>query len=131
MTNPDRVTMEQKSKTTAARCQIQPNGMTINRSWPKDTNRNRYEKPVRTPSRRAEVKKPDCVEIEQGTKTFAAEGCVNWADEAELSRCRETAVAAVGAGTGGTNNIGGRCMDCNKRTTTARTLPTKCGEYRG
>ena len=128
MTNPDRVTMEQKRKTTAARCQIPPNGMTINRSWPKDTNINRYEKPVRTPSRRAEVKKPDCVEIEQRMKTFAAEGCVNWADKVEPSRCQETAVATVGAGTGDTNNIGGRCMDCNKKTTTARTLPTKCGE---
>ena len=37
-------------------------------------------------------------------------------------------MAAVGAGTGGTNNIGGRCTDCNKKTTTARTLPTKCGD---
>ena len=37
-------------------------------------------------------------------------------------------MAAVGAGTGGTNNIGGRCTDCNKKITTARTLPTKCGE---
>ena len=128
MTNPDRVTMEQKSKTTAARCQIPPNRMTINRSWPKDINRNRYEKPVRTPFRRAEVKKPDCVEIEQRMKKIAAKGCVNCADKVEPSRCQETAVAAVGAGTGGTNNIGGRCMDCNKKTTTAWTWPTKCSE---
>ena len=41
MTIPDRVTIEQKSKTTAARCQIPPNGVTIDRSWPKGINRNR------------------------------------------------------------------------------------------
>ena len=102
--------------------------MTINRSWPKGINRNRYEKPVRTPSHRAEVRKPDCVEIKQRMKTIGAEGCVNWADKVEPSGYQEAAVAAVGAGTGGTNNIGGRCTDCNKKTTTARTLPTKCGE---
>ena len=119
VTNPDCITFEQKIKTTAARCPIPPNGMTINRSWPKDINRNRYEKPVQTPSRGADVKKPDCVTIEQRMKTTAAEVCGNLADKAEPSRCQETAVAAVGARTGGTN----------KRSTTARTLPTNCGEF--
>ena len=50
MTIPDRVAIEQKSKTTGARCQIPPNEVTIDRSWPKGINRNRYEKTVRTPS---------------------------------------------------------------------------------
>ena len=54
---------------------------------------------------------------------------MNWADKVEPSRCQETAVAAVGAGTGGTKNVGGRLMDCNKKSTTARTLPTNCGEF--
>ena len=98
------------------------------RSWPKGINRNRNEKLVRTPSLRAEVRKTDCVEVKQRMKTIEAEGSVNRADKVEPSRCQETAVAAVGAGTGGTNKIGGQCTDCNKRTTTARTLPTKCGD---
>ena len=38
-------------------------------------------------------------------------------------------MAAVRAGTGGTKNVGGRLMDCNKKSTTARTLPTNCGEF--
>ena len=75
MTNPDGITMKQKSKTTAARCPIPPNGMTINRS--KDINRNQCEKPVQTPSRWAAVKKPDCVKMERRMKTTAAEVCVN------------------------------------------------------
>ena len=126
VTNPDCITFEQKIKTTAARCPIPQNGMTNNRSWPKDINRNRYEKPVQTPSRGAEVTKPDCVTIEQRMKTTAAEMCWNLADKAEPSRCQETAVAA---GTGGTTNVRGRLIDCNKRSTTARTLPTNCGEF--
>ena len=128
MTNPDCITMKKKSKTTAARCPIPPNGMTINRSWSKDINRNRYLKPVQTPSRWAAVKKPDYGKMERRMKTTPAELCVNWADKVKLGLCRETAVAAVGAGTGGTKNVGGQLMDSNKKTTTARTLPTNCGE---
>ena len=129
MTNPDCITFEQRMKTTAARCPIPQNGMTNNRSWPKDINKDRYEKPVQTPSRGAEVTKPDCVTIEQRMKTTAAEVCWNLADKAEPSRCQETAVTAVGAGTGGTTNVRGWLIDCNKRSTTVRTLPTNCGEF--
>ena len=103
--------------------------MMNNRSWPKDMNKNRYEKPVQTPSRGAEVAKPDCVTIKQRWKTTAAEVCWNLADKAEPSRCQETAVAAEGAGAGGTTNERDRSIDCNKRSTTDRTLPTKCDEF--
>ena len=70
-----------------------------------DMNTNRYEKPVQTPSRGAEVASPDCVTIEQRMKTTAAEVCWNLADKAEPSRYQETAVAAEGAGTDGTTNV--------------------------
>ena len=129
VTKADGSTVERRSKTTAARYPIPPNGMTIDRSWPKDINRNRYEKPVQTPSRGTEVKIPDCVGIKQRMKTTAAEVCGHWDDKAEPSRCPETAVAAVGAGTGGIENVGGWLMDCNEESTTARTLPTNCGEF--
>ena len=69
-----------------------------------DMNKNRYDKPVQTPSWGAEVAIPDCVTIEQRMKMTAAEVCWNLADQAEPSRCQETAVAAEGAGTGGTMN---------------------------
>ena len=72
----------------------------------------------------------DCVEVEQRMKTIEAEGCVNRADKVEPSRSQETAVAAMGVGTGGTNNRGGRCTDCNKKTMTAGTLQTKCGDLK-
>ena len=130
MTIPDHVTIEEKNKITAARGQIPPNGVTIDRSWPKDIISNRNEKPVQTPSLRAEVGKTDCVVVKQKMKTIEAEGRVNQADKVEPGRSQETAVAAVGAGTGGTNNIGGRCMDCTKKTMTARTVHTKCDDLR-
>ena len=106
------------------RCPVPQNGMMNNRNLPMDMNKNRYEKPVQTPSRGAEVKNPDCVTIEQRMKATAAEVCWNLADKAEPSRYQETAVAAEGAGTGGTTNARGRSTDCNKRRTTVRTLPT-------
>ena len=129
MTISDCVTIEEKNKTTAARGQIPPNGVTIDRSWPKDIISNQNEKPVRTPLR-AEVRKTDCVVVKQKMKTIEAEGRVNRADKVEPGRSQETAVAAVGAATGGTNNIGGCCTDCNKKTMTARTLQTKCDDLR-
>ena len=62
-------------------------------------------------------------------KTTTAEVCWNLADKAEPSRYQETAVAAEGAGTDGTMNVRGRSIDCNKRRTTVRKLPTDCGEF--
>ena len=63
-----------------------------------------------------------CVEVEQRMKTIEAEGCVNRPDKVEQTRSQETAVAAMEVGTGGTNDRGGRCTDCNKKTMTAVTL---------
>ena len=129
VTNPDCFTFEQKISTTAAGCPIPPNRVTNNRYWPEDIIRNRYEKPAQTPSRGTEVTKPKCVTIEQRMKTTAAEVCWNLADKAEPSRCQETAVAAEGARAGGTTNERDRSIDCNKRSMTDRTLPTKCDEF--
>ena len=70
--------------------------MMNNKNSPMDMNTNRYEKPVQTPSRGAEVASPDCVTIEQRMKTTAPEVCWNLADKAEPSRYQETAVAAEG-----------------------------------
>ena len=119
MANPDCITIEQKMKTTAARCPIPQKGMM----------NNRYEKPVQSTSRGTEMAKHNCVTIEQRMKTTPAEVCWNLADKAEPSRCQETGVAAEGAGTGGTTNEWDRSIDCNKRSTTVRTLPTKCDEF--
>ena len=113
------------------RCPIPHNGMMNNRNSPMDMNTNRYEKPVQTPSRGAEVASPDCVTIEPRMKTTAAEVCWNFADKAGPSRYHETAVAAEGAGTDGITNVRGRSIDCNKRRTTVRKLPTDCGEFYG
>ena len=111
------------------RCPVPQNGMMNNRNLPMDMNKNRYDKPVQTPSWGAEVAIHDCVTIEQRMKTTAAEVCWNLADRAEPSRCQEKAVADDGAGTGGTMNEQGRSIDCNKRSTTVRTLPTNCDKF--
>ena len=46
--------------------------MMNNRNLPMDTNKNRYEKPVQTPSWGAEVANLDCITFEQKMKTTAA-----------------------------------------------------------
>ena len=75
MTIPDHVTMEQRSGMSAARCHIPPDGVTIDRPLPKGINSNRNEKPIWTPSLKAEVRTTACVEVEQRMKTIEAEGC--------------------------------------------------------
>ena len=105
--------MKQNNRNTVARCPIPPN---------------RYDKEVQTPSHWAEVKKPDCVDIDLRMKTTAADACVSRDDKVEPSRYQETAVAAVGAGTGGTKIVKDQLMDSNKHRTAARTLPSNCGE---
>ena len=111
------------------RCPAPQNGMMNDNKLPMDMNKNRYEKPVQTPPWGTEVANPDCSTFEQRIKTTAAEVCSKSADKAESSRCQEPAVAAEGAGTGGTTNERGRSMDCNKGSTTVRTLPTNCDEF--
>ena len=130
VTLPDHATVKEKSGKTAARCIMPLNGVTIDRSWHKVMNSNRNEKPIRTQALRAVVRESDCVEIERRLKTIRAERCVDRDDEVNPSRRQETAVAAVGVGTGSTNNRGGRCTDCNKRTMTFGTVPTNCGDLR-
>ena len=72
---------------------------------------------------------PNSITFEQKVKTTAAEVCWNLSDKTELSRCQETAVAAEGAGTGATTDERDRSIDCTKRSTTGRTLATKCDEF--
>ena len=77
----------------------------MNRNLPTmDTNKNRHEKPVKTPVWVAEVANPNSIASKQRVRTTAAE--VGWSlpDMTEPSRCQETAVAAEGAGTVATLN---------------------------
>ena len=50
---------------------VPQNGMMTNRNLPMYMNKNRYEKPVQTPSRGAGVANHECVKIEQRLKTTA------------------------------------------------------------
>ena len=56
--NPECVKIVQRLKTTAARGPIPRNGTINKTSWPKDVNKNRYEKPVQTPYLGAKVTNP-------------------------------------------------------------------------
>ena len=84
---------------------------------------------VQTPFCGAEVANPNSITFEQKVKTTAAEVCWNLSDKTEPSRCQETAVAAEGAGTGATTDERDRSIDGIKRSTTGRTLATKCDEF--
>ena len=101
----------------------------MNRNLPMDTNKNRYDKPVKTPVWGAEVANPNSITFKQRVKTTAAE--VGWSlpDMTEPRRCQETAVAAEGAGTVATANEWDRSINCIKRNATGWKLATKSDEF--
>ena len=68
----------------------------MNRNLPMDTNKKRYEKPVKTPDWGAEMANPKSITLERKVKTTAAEVGWSLSDITEPSRCQETAVAAEG-----------------------------------
>ena len=109
------------------RCPAPQNVM--NRNLPMDTNKNRYEKPVKTPVWGAEMANPNSITLEQKVKTTAAEVGWSLSDMTEPSCCQETAVAAEGAGTVATAKEWDRLINCIKRNATGRKLATKCDQF--
>ena len=55
---------------------VPQNGMMTHGKLRMDMNKNRYEKPVQTPSRGVEVANPECVEVVQRSETTAARGSI-------------------------------------------------------
>ena len=93
-------------------------------------NSNRNVKPIRTQAFRMVVRENDCFEIKRGLKTVEADWCVDRHNEVELDSGQAAALTTGGIGTGATNNRGGRCTDCNKKTMTFGTVRTNGGDLR-
>ena len=70
--NPECVEIVQRLKMTATRGPIPQNGTIHKTNWPKEVNNNRYEKPVQSPYWGAKMTNPDCITMEQKSKTTAA-----------------------------------------------------------
>ena len=83
----------------------------MNRNLPKDTNRNRYNKPAQTPVGGAEMAKPAFNRQIQREMTTAAEVGRKLSDLTEPSLYQGSAVEAEGAVTGATLSTPHRCCD--------------------
>ena len=130
MTLPDQVTVKERREKTAAECLMPLNEVTIDRSWHKVMNSNRNEKQIRTRVLRTVVTESDCVEIKRGLKTVEADRRVDRDDEVRPGSGQAVALPTGGIGTGATNNRGGHCTDCNKKTMTFGTVRTNGGDLR-
>ena len=130
VTLPDQVTIKERREKTAADCLMPLNEVTIDRSWHKVMNSNRNEKQIRTRVLRTVVTDSDCVEIKRGLKTVQADRRVDRDDEVRPGSGQAAALPTGGIGTGATNNRGGRCTDCNKKTMTFGTVRTNGGDLR-
>ena len=100
----------------------------MTRNLPKDTNMNRYNKPVQTPVGGAEMAKPAFNRQKQREMTTAAEVGRKLSDLTEPSRYQGSAVEAEGAVTGAIPSAPHRCFDCGIRITAGRNSVTKGDE---
>ena len=144
MTLPDQATVKERREKTAeaiiftnttdgqpnAGCLMPLNGVTIDRSWHKVMNNNQNVKPIRTQDLRTVVREKDDFEIKQGLKTVEADWCVDRDAEVRPDSGQAAALTAGGIGTGATNNRGGRCMNCHKKTRRFGTVQTNRGDLR-
>ena len=126
----NQVSAEERWEMSAAECLMTPNGVTIDRSWHKVTNSNWIEKPILKRALRTVVRESDCVEITQALQTIDADRCVDRDDEVKPGGGQAAALTTGGVGTGATNNRGGCCTDCNKKTSTFGTVRTNGGDLR-
>ena len=92
----------------------------MNRNLPKDTNRNRYNKPAQTPVGGAEMAKPALNRQTQREMTTAAEVGRKLSDLTEPSLYQGSAVETEGDVTGATLSTPHRCCDCSIRITAGR-----------
>ena len=105
----------------------------INRNLPKDTNRNRYNKPAQTPVRGAEMAKPALNRQTQREMTTAAEVGRKLSDLTEPSLYQGSVVETEVDVTGATLSTPHRCCDCSIRIAAGRDSVAdgdKCRELR-
>ena len=102
----------------------------MNRNLPKDTNRNRYNKPAQTPVGGAEMAKPAFNRQTQREMMTAAEVGQKLSDLTEPSLYQGSAVETEGAVTGATLSTPHRCCDCGMRIAAGRDSVTDGDECR-
>ena len=112
----DQATVKERREMTTAEYLMPINEVEIDRSWRTVMNNSRNEKPIRTQVLRTVVTESDCDEFKRRLQTVEADRLVDRNEEDKPGRGQAVALPPGGIRMRATDNRGGRCTDCTKRT---------------
>ena len=128
-TFPDQATVKERREMTTAEYLMPINEVETNRSWRTVMNNSRNEKPIRTRVLRTVVTESDCDEFKQRLQTVEADRLVDRDVEDKPGSGQAVALPPGGIRMNATDNRGGRCTDCTKRTMMFGTVQTNGGDF--
>ena len=124
----DQATVKERREMTTAAYLMPINEVEIDRSWRTVMNNNRNEKPIRTQVLRTVVTESDCDEFKRRLQTVEADRLVDRNKEDKPDSGQAVALPPGGIRMSATDNRGGRCTDCTKRTMMFGTVQTNGGD---
>ena len=128
-TFPDQATVKERREMTTAeylmpKCEVETDG-----SWRTVMNNSRNEKPIRIRELRTAVTESDCDEFKRRLQTVETDRLVDRNEEDKPGSGQAVAVPPGGIRMSATDNGGGRCTDCTKRTMMFGTVQTNGGDF--
>ena len=123
-TFPDQATVKERREMTTAeylmpQCEVETDG-----SWRTVMNNNRNEKPMRTGATESA-----CDEFKRKLQTVETDRLIDRNEENKPGSGQAVAVPPGGIRMSATDNGGGRCTDCTKRTMMFGTVQTNGGDF--
>ena len=125
----DQATVKERREMTTAEYLMPINEVEIDRSWRTVMNNSRNEKPIRTRVLRTVVTESDCDEFKRRLQTVEADRLVDRNEEDKPGRGQAVALPPGGIRMRATDNRGGRCTDCTKRTMMFGTVQANGGDF--
>ena len=128
-TFPDQATVKERREMTTAEYLMPKNDVETDGSWRTAMNNNQNEKPIRIRELRTAVTESDCDEFKRRLQTVEADRLVDRNEEDKPGSVQAVAVPPGGISISASDNRGGRCTDCTKRTMMFGTVQTKGGDF--
>ena len=125
----DQATVKERREMTTAAYLMPINEVEIDRSWQTVMNNNRNEKPIRTRVLRTVVTESDCDKFKRRLQTVEADRLVDRNKEDKPGSGQDVALPPGGISMSATDNRGGRCTDCTRRTMMLGTVQTNGGDF--
>ena len=128
-TFPDQAIVKERREMTTAEYQMPIYEVETDGPWRTVIDINRNETPTRTRMLRTAVTESDCDNFKRRLQTVEADRRVDRNEEDKPGGGQAVAVPPGGVSMSATDNRGGRCTDCTKRTMMSGTVQTTGGDF--